>query len=150
MYDAFLSFRGKATRATFTSHLCTSLENAGIYVFKDDDKLPRGERISISLLKAIGRSLSSVIVLSTNYADSRWCLQELENIMVCQRTKGQVAVPVFYNVDPSEVRNQTGMFGRAFEDLIKRYSVEEDKELSWRTALRELGGLSGIVMVNSR
>ena len=145
-----MSFRGEDTRATFTSHLHASLQNAGIYVFKDDDALPRGKRISISLLKAIGWSTSSIIILSTNYASSRWCMQELENIMICYRTKGQVVVPVFYRVDPSEVRNQTGTFGLGFEDLIKRISVEEDKVLSWRTALYEVGGLSGIVVVNSR
>ena len=149
-YDVFLSFRGKDTRAIFTSHLHTALENAGFYVFKDDVALSRGEWISVSLLDAIRDSKISVIVLSINYADSRWCLEELENIMLCYKNTVHAVVPIFYGVDPSEIRNQTGIFGRTFEDLIKRIPVKKDKVLSWRTSLREVGSLSGIVVVNSR
>ncbi|XP_072075677.1 uncharacterized protein [Arachis hypogaea] len=154
-YDVFVSFRGKDTRPTFTSHLHTSLQNAGIAAFKDDDDvdgLQRGERISIALLKAIGLSACSVIVFSTHYADSKWCLQELENIMVCHRTKNQVVYPIFYEVHPSDVRYQKKDtdFGKAFESLISRRSVEEDKVQSWRTDLREVSSFSGMTVINSR
>ncbi|XLU45987.1 hypothetical protein S245_040801, partial [Arachis hypogaea] len=154
MYDVFVSFRGKDTRPTFTSHLHTSLQNAGITAYKDDDDvdgLQRGERISIALLKAIGLSACSVIVFSTHYSDSKWCLQELENIMVCHRTKGQVVYPIFYEVDPSDVRYQKKEtdFGKAFESLISRRSVEEDKVQSWRTDLREVSSFSGTTVINS-
>ena len=150
MYDAFLSFRGKDTRATFTSHLYTALQNAGIYVFKDDETLRRGDQISSSLFQAIGRSRISIIILSINYANSRWCMLELEKIMECHRTICQLVVPVFYVVDPSEVRNLRGMFGESFNDLLKKISVEEDKMLRWRTALAEIGAIKGPVIVNSR
>ncbi|XLS48363.1 hypothetical protein HN51_022721 [Arachis hypogaea] len=149
-YDVFLSFRGKDTRSTFTSHLHAALENAGFYVFKDDVQLPRGEWISISLLEAVKDSRLSIIVLSTNYAGSKWCLEELENIMQLQRTTAHAVVPIFYDVDPSEVRHQTGAFGQKFNDLLRSHPVEEDKEKSWRTSLRQVGSLSGIVVVNSR
>ncbi|XP_072075703.1 disease resistance protein RPP2A isoform X1 [Arachis hypogaea] len=153
-YDVFVSFRGKDTRPTFTSHLHTSLRNAGIAAYKDDDDvdgLQRGERISIALLKAIGLSACSVIVFSTHYADSKWCLQELENIMVCHRTKGQVVYPIFYGVDPSDIRYQKKEtdFGKAFESLISRRSVEEDKVQSWRTDLREVSSFPGTTVINS-
>ncbi|XLR11471.1 hypothetical protein S83_039409 [Arachis hypogaea] len=150
IYDVFLSFRGEETRATFTSHLYTSLANAGIYVFRDDDEIRRGDRISISLLQAIRASRISVVVLSRHYANSRWCLQELENIMECRRAIGQVVVPVFYGVDPSNVRNQTGLFGEAFQDLLKRFSVDRDKEKRWRKALHQIGSIAGIVIIDSR
>ncbi|RYR26750.1 hypothetical protein Ahy_B02g061057 [Arachis hypogaea] len=149
-YDVFLSFRGKDTRAKFTSHLHAALENAGFYVFKDDVQLPRGEWISISLLEAVKDSRMSIIVLSTNYAGSKWCLEELENIMQLQRTTAHAVVPIFYGVDPSEVRHQSGVFGQKFNDLLRSHPVEEDKEKSWRTSLRQVGSLSGIVVVNSR
>ncbi|MED6212014.1 hypothetical protein PIB30_079112 [Stylosanthes scabra] len=141
-YDVFLSFRGKDTRSKFISHLHASLENAGIYVFKDDDGIPRGENISMSLLKAIRESKIAIVILSPNYAFSRWCLQELEDIMRSYRNKTQKVVPVFYHVDPSEVRNQTGKFGEAFRGLLKRSSGNEQ---SWRKALSEVGGIAGIV-----
>ncbi|RDX62951.1 bZIP transcription factor 44, partial [Mucuna pruriens] len=80
-YEVFMSFRGEDTRDSFVSHLYASLQNAGIIVFKDDESLPRGHYISHSLLRAIEQSQISLVVFSRNYAESRWCLQELEKIM---------------------------------------------------------------------
>ncbi|XLR11448.1 hypothetical protein S83_039386, partial [Arachis hypogaea] len=150
-YDVFLSFRGKETRSKFISHLYASLENAGIYVFKDENGLARGENLSISLLKAIGESKTYIIILSPNYAFSRWCLQELEDIMICCKNKTQKVLPVFYHIDPSEVRNQTGKFGQAFDNLMKRYPDKiKGKEQSWRKALREVGCIAGLVIRKSK
>ena len=109
IHDVFLSFRGIDTRSSFTSHLYASLLNSGIKVFMDNDSLQRGDRISTSLLRAIEQSQIVVVVFSRNYADSRWCLDELVKIMECYNTIGQVVLPVFYNVDPSKVRHQTGV-----------------------------------------
>ncbi|MED6152264.1 hypothetical protein PIB30_090256 [Stylosanthes scabra] len=148
-YDIFLSFRGIETRSKFVSHLTASLENASFYVFKDENGLARGENISISLLKAIGESKTSVIILSPNYASSRWCLQELEDIMLCCKNRAQKVLPVFYHIEPSEVRNQTGEFGETFEILMERSEKIKRKEKSWRKALREVGCLSGFVVRKS-
>nr|ACF19650.1 TIR-NBS-LRR RCT1 resistance protein [Medicago truncatula] len=150
-YDVFLSFRGEDTRASFISHLTSSLQNAGILIFKDDQSLQRGDHISPSLVHAIESSKISVIVFSKNYADSKWCLQELWQIMVRHRTTGQVVLPVFYDVDPSEVRHQTGEFGKSFLNLLNRISHEEKwMALEWRNELRVAAGLAGFVVLNSR
>ncbi|XP_065626493.1 uncharacterized protein LOC136061013 isoform X3 [Quercus suber] len=137
-YDAFLSFRGGYTRNSFTGHLYKALCDNGIYTFIDND-LPKGEEISEELLKTIERSMISVVVFSEYYAESRWCLDELVMIMQC-RTNGQLVLPLFYKVDPSEVRNQRGNFGAAltkFEDKFK------NKVQSWRAALTEAASLAG-------
>ncbi|WJX83529.1 hypothetical protein P8452_66189 [Trifolium repens] len=152
IYDVFLSFRGEDTRAKFISHLYASLQNAGIYVFRDDDEIQRGDRISVSLLQAIGKSRISIVVLSRNYANSRWCMLELENIMDISRTQGMVVVPVFYEIGPSEVRHQTGKFGEDFGSLVSRIASDTDstKLINWKTALTEVGGTAGVVIINSR
>jgi len=144
-----LSFRGDDTRAKFISHLYTALENAGIYVFRDNDEIQRGDQISASLLQAIGQSKISIVVLSRSYANSRWCMLELENIMDISRAQGMVVVPVFYEIDPSDVRNQTGEFGEDFESLLSRTSVDTHKLSNWKTALAEVGGTAGVVIINS-
>ncbi|KAK7294622.1 hypothetical protein RJT34_17511 [Clitoria ternatea] len=141
-YDVFLSFRGEETRSTFTTYLYTALKDAGIKVFMDND-LKRGDDISFSLLKAIEDSKISVIIFSTEYAGSRWCLEELEKIIECQRTNGQELMPVFYDVDPSDVRNQRGTFGKAFRRLVKQSSAVEQKVSNWRTALSTAANISG-------
>lgn len=159
-YDVFLSFRGEDTRTSFISHLSASLQNAGIIAFKDDQSLPRGHSISKSLLQAIEDSNISVIVFSKNYADSTWCLQELSKIMECRRTIGQMVMPVFYNVHPSEVRHQTGDFGKAFLNLLLEEELTElrlgidagNKDIwwKWKNTLHDAAGLAGFAVLNSR
>ncbi|CAJ2665819.1 unnamed protein product [Trifolium pratense] len=141
IHEVFLSFRGGDTRASFTSHLYASLQNVGITVFRDDDSLQRGDHISTSINRAIEESMISIIVFSINYADSRWCLDELVKIMKCHRTIGQVVCPIFYDVDPSEVRHQTVLkFDFPIYELEKR----------WIGALQEAAGLAGFVVQNFR
>ena len=71
-YDVFLSFRGEDTRNGFTNHLFFALKQKGIFTFRDDEKLERGEPISPMLLKAIEDSLFAIVILSKNYASSTW------------------------------------------------------------------------------
>ena len=138
-YDVFLSFRGKDTRNGFTGHLYKALCDNDMYTFNDDNDLQRGEKISEELLKTIERSMISIVVFSKNYAESHWCLDELVKIMQC-RTNGQLVIPLFYNVDPSEVRNQRGNFGVALTKFEEKF---KNKVQSWRTALKEAANLSG-------
>nr|POE96043.1 isoform 2 of tmv resistance protein n [Quercus suber] len=138
-YDVFLSFRGEDTRLDFTSNLNGILKLKGIHTFIDDE-LPRGEEISTELLEAIRNSRSSIIVFSENYASSKWCLDELVEILECKEN-GQMVLPVFYKVDPSEVRNQRGKFGEA----LAKHEVNNTKKVQkWREALNKVGSISGL------
>ncbi|XP_015950412.2 disease resistance protein RPV1-like [Arachis duranensis] len=148
IYDVFLSFRGTDTRTIFISHLYNSLTNAGIYVFKDNEELRKGGQVSSLLMQAIQVSRISIIVFSKNYANSKSCLKELQRIMDCRRSIGQVVVPVFYNVEPSHVRHQRGAFGRSFQDLKK--TISKNKAQLWGTALRDAASLTGFHLNNSR
>nr|XP_043633019.1 disease resistance protein Roq1-like [Erigeron canadensis] len=114
-YDVFLSFRGEDTRYNFVDHLFAALDQKGIHTFKDDKMLGGGQPISEELVKAIKESRWAIVVFSKNYANSSWCLEELSNIMDCQDQLGQKVLPVFYHVDPSDVRGQKRDFATAFE-----------------------------------
>ena len=81
-YDVSLSFRGEDTRTGFTTYLYEALKQKGINTFMDHE-LPRGEEISAELLKTIEESMILVIVFSKNYAESKWCLDELVKIVEC-------------------------------------------------------------------
>ncbi|KAF5469455.1 hypothetical protein F2P56_013529 [Juglans regia] len=115
-HDVFLSFRGEDVRHNFISHLYHALDQRGINTYIDNN-LERGEEISPALFKAIEGSMISIIVLSRNYAESRWCLNELLKILDCKETMKQIVLPIFYDVDPSEVRHQKGIFGESFDKL---------------------------------
>ncbi|KAL6180291.1 hypothetical protein ACLB2K_046955 [Fragaria x ananassa] len=150
MYDVFLSFRGQDTRHSFTSRLYSALKKAQVNAFIDDDKeLRRGEKISSDLLRAIQGSRVSVIVFSRRYGDSSWCLEELVKIMECRRTLGQMVFPVFIDVNPSDMRRQTGSFAVAFQKHEGRYVLEKEKVLRWRSALTEAANLSGWDLKNT-
>ena len=128
----FLSFRGEDRHNGFTSNVNGILRHNGINTFMDDDLL-RGEEISTELLEAFESSRVSINVFSQNYASSTWCLDELIKILECKKN-GQSVIPVFYKVDPSDVRNQNGNSGEALakhEDKLK----DNMKVQRWRMAL---------------
>ncbi|KAJ9543665.1 hypothetical protein OSB04_023372 [Centaurea solstitialis] len=138
-YDVFLSFRGTDTRKNFVDHLYSALKQQGIHTYKDDETLHKGETITPSLLKAIKESQIAVIVFSENYADSSWCLDELAYIMKCKRKSGLIVLPVFYHIDPSQVRRQKRKYGEA----LAKHESDGEKVKSWRKALEDVGNLSG-------
>ncbi|XP_031122739.1 uncharacterized protein LOC116025601 isoform X4 [Ipomoea triloba] len=145
-YDVFLSFRGPDTRKTFIDFLYESLERRGIRTFKDDDRLEKGDCISTSLIKAIQESQFLIAVFSEGYASSKWCLEELATMMECHETfKKQIVVPIFHNVEPSDVRKQEGSFGDSFKELVERFvkDEEEEKVRRWKEALKNAGYLKG-------
>lgn len=141
-YDVFLSFRGEDTRNTFTGHLQHNLVQKGINTFIDDG-LKRGEEISSALLRAIQESKLSIIVFSENYASSTWCLDELIKIFQCKEANHQMVYPIFYKVDPSDVRHQNGSFGVALARHECRFKDNLEKVMRWREALTRAANLSG-------
>jgi hypothetical protein len=143
LHDVFINFRGEDTRRTFVSHLYAVLSNAGINTFLDNEKLEKGEEIGHELLQAIEVSHISIIVFSKSYAESSWCLNELDKIMECRRTKGQVVLPVFYDIDPSVVRHQKGEFGKALEVSAKRRYIKKEVLDRWKQVLFEASCVSG-------
>ncbi|XP_062086549.1 disease resistance-like protein DSC1 [Humulus lupulus] len=139
-YDVFLSFRGEDTRDSFTSHLYAALRRRKIETYIDY-RLERGDEISKPLLKAIRESKISVIIFSKNYASSSWCLDELVHILKCRSQNQQTVIPVFYHIDPSDVRKQKGTYATAFTKLQQRF---RDKVLKkWRDALTKAANISG-------
>ncbi|KAJ9691434.1 hypothetical protein PVL29_013572 [Vitis rotundifolia] len=148
-YDVFLSFRGKDTRRSFTDHLYSALIRNNINTFRDDEELRRGEEIAPELLKAIEESRIAIIVFSKTYAHSKWCLEELVKIMKCKEERGQMVIPIFYHVDPSELRNPTGTYGEAFTHHEENADEERKERIrKWKTALRQASNLAGYDATN--
>ncbi|XP_043687889.1 disease resistance protein Roq1-like [Telopea speciosissima] len=145
-YDVFLNFRGEDTRKNFTGFLHYDLKNKGINVFIDNEELWTGEAIGQSLLRAIQGSKISIPVFSKSYASSKWCLLELSKILHCHKSNGQLVLPVFLDVEPSDVRNQTGSFEGPFKEHEKKFSSQPEMVEGWRKALRVVGELKGYVL----
>ncbi|XP_057445032.1 uncharacterized protein LOC130737297 [Lotus japonicus] len=140
-HQIFISFRGKDTRDDFTASLFDALVQGGFKVFKDDEELRSGDQVSEALIKAIEQSRCSIVVLSENYAESSWCLDELVRILKCRKKMKQLVLPIFYKVDPSNVRYLKGSFGEAMTKKKERF--KEDRIQEWTSALFEVSDLSG-------
>ncbi|XP_039165433.1 TMV resistance protein N-like [Eucalyptus grandis] len=143
-YDVFVSFRGEDIRKTFVAHLFHALKQAGIHYFKDTDKEETGIFIEPKLLDVIRNSRVALFVFTTNYANSWWCLNELVEILECSRRfrDHHVVLPIFYDVEPGDVRKQSEGDGKGFG---RRLATHSDDLLvqKWRDALQESGNLSG-------
>ncbi|OWM77977.1 hypothetical protein CDL15_Pgr018546 [Punica granatum] len=74
------------------------------------------------LLEAIRGSRIALVLFTTHYSNSRWCLDELVEIMNCDgqlyRDHGHMVVPIFFDVEPTDVRMRQGEFGRGDESLL--------------------------------
>ncbi|XP_050108903.1 TMV resistance protein N-like isoform X3 [Malus sylvestris] len=144
-YDVFLSFRGVDTRKGFVSHLYHELCKChGFTTFFDDRELEEGTNIPLELPSAIKESHIAIVVLSPNYASSKWCLDELTTILQCMEGRNSV-LPVFYEIDPSDVGNQRGCFAKAFADHEEKFITTEDKKkvTQWRADLTNISKFSG-------
>ncbi|XP_076888603.1 disease resistance-like protein DSC1 [Bidens hawaiensis] len=142
-YDVFLSFRGEDTRNSFTDHLFDALIRAGLHTFRDDDEIERGEQVTQAIRRAIEASDASIVVLSSNYADSTWCLDELWLVLEERRVRNHFVLPVFYHVDPSDV-SKDFMIQVKSSGTGSRWTVHNVNR--WKAALTEVADLAGLVL----
>ncbi|KAF7852402.1 hypothetical protein BT93_L0947 [Corymbia citriodora subsp. variegata] len=142
-YEVFLSFRGPDTRNDIADYLYTSLIDASIRAYRDDEELRVGEEIGPKLLQAIKQSKISIPIFSKNYAESKWCLMELVQMVECNKKWGQEILPIFYDVAPSEVRNQTGTYGKDIQSHKDKQLYTDETIQDWKAALNTVGKLTG-------
>ncbi|XP_022743845.1 TMV resistance protein N-like [Durio zibethinus] len=147
VYHVFLSFRGIDTRKNFVDHLYMALVQAGIHTFRDDEKIEKGKNIKDEIEKVIlYESKISIIVFSKNYATSTWCLNELVKILEHRKSSQHIVLPIFYDVDPTQVKKQTGSYAEAFARHEESFKSDMDMVQRWRVALKEVADLGGMVL----
>ncbi|XP_024965015.1 toll/interleukin-1 receptor-like protein [Cynara cardunculus var. scolymus] len=151
-YDVFVSFIGFDTRYNFTDHLYNTLLNANINTFLDDEEIETGLSLKPELESAIKASRASIIVLSQNYASSTWCLDKLVLILEQLRKPGYILIPIFYHVEPTDVRKQQNSFGEAMAKHKERMERETNADKRsqwaqkidlWNKALTQVADLKG-------
>ncbi|XP_019093832.1 PREDICTED: disease resistance protein TAO1-like [Camelina sativa] len=139
-HHVFPSFRGEDVRRNFLSHIQKEFQRKGITLFIDN-AIKRGESIGPELTKAIRGSKIAIVLLSKNYASTKWCLDELVEIMKCKKEFGLTVFAIFYDVDPSHVMKLTGEFGAVFKKTCKGRTKENISRR--RQAFKEVGTIAG-------
>ncbi|EOY10026.1 TMV resistance N-like protein [Theobroma cacao] len=145
-YDVFLSFRRVDTCKNFADHLYMTLVHVGIHTFRDDDEIERGEKRRDEIERAIYESKISIIIFLKNYTSSTWSLNELVKIMEHRKFSKHIVLPIFYDVNPSQVKEQTGSFAEAFARHEESFKSDMDTVQRWRAALREVADLGGMLL----
>ncbi|XP_039164142.1 disease resistance protein RPV1-like [Eucalyptus grandis] len=140
-YHVFLSFRGPDTRANFTDSLYHTLLDKGISVFIDKQGIDVGDEISPEIYQAIDDSKICIPIFSKDYASSSWCLHELEHMMQRWKTNELEVMPIFYDVEPCDVKLET----RVYADALTLHKEKRGAEIvqRWMEALREVTGIKG-------
>ncbi|XP_031371701.1 TMV resistance protein N-like [Punica granatum] len=142
-YEVFLNFRGKDIRGGLIDIIRYFMEAAGIRCFYDDDSLHTGDVISEQLLRSIERSHVYIVMLSKNYAESKWCLRELAHMVKCQAVSNgrKVILPMFCDVTVENVKlKETSSYRATLENL----SIAEKDRQEWTDALIRVGHIKGL------
>nr|DAD47093.1 TPA_asm: hypothetical protein HUJ06_017030 [Nelumbo nucifera] len=91
-YDVFLSFRGGESNSYFIDHLYTTLDERGIRTFRDGPTQDRRKHIfRTAKFNRRGKGIDN-------------CFVE------CRNTGSRLVLPVFFDVNPSDVRKQSGSY----------------------------------------
>ncbi|KAG2319174.1 hypothetical protein Bca4012_054562 [Brassica carinata] len=142
--QVFINFRGEL-RLNFVSHLVEALKTDGINVFIDE-RNTRGEDIT-TLFDRIEESKIALAIFSSSYAESKWCLNELDKIKECVDLGRLVVIPIFYKVEVADVKGLDRVFGGKFWDLAKNCKGETiDK---WREALGVVSRKFGFILTET-
>ncbi|KAH9289050.1 hypothetical protein KI387_033167, partial [Taxus chinensis] len=100
LYDVFINHRGPDVKHALADLLYDSLKSTECRVFHDHRELELGDFFPSTIRNAIQSACVQIAIFSPTYADSPWCLAELALML----ETNAVFIPVFYHVEPSDVR----------------------------------------------
>ncbi|KAB1225621.1 TMV resistance protein N [Morella rubra] len=131
--DTYLSYLGEKTHRTVTEPLYNALGEKGIHTFLSKG----GNEFSAKQRQAMHQSGINLVVFSKEYCSSlaHGHLDELVEMVNLKNTRDTPLIPIFYDIDPDDVRNQTGPFAEVFDMHENKSQVDCEKVRQWRKAL---------------
>ncbi|KAJ7951584.1 Disease resistance protein (TIR-NBS-LRR class) family [Quillaja saponaria] len=152
IHDVFINYRGYDsgydTRDNFTGRLRSYLRQRDITNYIEYEIHVSTDEMYQRLYTGIEESAVSVVIFSENYASSKWCLDELVKIQECRKSNGQIVIPVFYKIYPTQVLQLTGTYANHLAE--HEQELGERKVQKWKDALTETANLPGRVSSNYR
>ncbi|XP_057839989.2 disease resistance protein RUN1 isoform X2 [Cryptomeria japonica] len=148
-FDVFINHCGVDAKYTLATTIFHKLTALGLSVFLDGHSLHLGDVIPAQIQEAIRTATLHIAIFSVKYADSPWCLAELSSML----KTGNRIIPVFYHVDPSDLRwvaQGNGIYARAFSQHLEKSRYSQKKLDEWKMALENASLRSGCVIRDSR
>lgn len=141
-HDVFLRYGPEDTVNTFVDHLSTALEQQSINVYRD--KVGIGQDLPKNFPHPFYILDSKIVVFIFTGINTRTYsfLGDLTYIMECIEGKGQTILPIFYDIEPSEVKNKI----LECIEIIIRHSYLQSKRKTelWRKALSGVANIHGL------
>ncbi|KAH9293939.1 hypothetical protein KI387_040862 [Taxus chinensis] len=138
-YDVFINHRGPDVKETLALELYNFLKRMDIPTFLDSPEFEPGDSIPPTIENVIRSASVHIAIFSTNYANSPWCLDELDLML---QTKTRI-IPIFYHVKPVDLRyTEKGAYADAFTTHTDkgRYACKIEK---WKDTLRSVSVIYG-------
>ncbi|ESW06180.1 hypothetical protein PHAVU_010G026900 [Phaseolus vulgaris] len=143
MYDVLINFNGEDIQRKFVSHLDSVLSTVGFTTFLHHPNALNPIHIEQPILNL---SRVAIVVFTKTYSQSAWCLQQLQQIIRWQETYCRNVLPVYYEIEPSDVRLQKGDFGKAFKETAHQTFSGQQLEHAmskWSHALTKAANFFG-------
>ena len=134
----FVNHRGPDVKKTFVAHLNAALRRDGFRPFLDAKSIGQGRHVFDSIDRALKGACVHVAIFSKRYAESKYCLNELCDML----NSNHVILPVFYGVNPEDLRwIDNGPFKKGFRKHVQR--GRRDEILKWKAALSKVADYRG-------
>ncbi|XP_047179764.1 disease resistance protein RUN1-like, partial [Vigna umbellata] len=143
MYDVLINFNGEDIHRNFVSHLNSVLSTVGLTTFLHHHNAVNSTHIQEPILS---RCRVAIVVFTQTYSQSAWCLHQLLQIIKWHETYCRHVLPVYYEIQPSDVRLQKGDFGKALKATAQQtFSGQEleDGMSRWSHALTKAANFFG-------
>lgn len=145
VFDVFINHRGPDVKRTLATALYHCLTQHDLRVFLDEQELQEGENITPQIESAIRTASVHIAIFSPGYADSRWCLDELVLMLESRSKSRSTIIPVFYGVQPSELRwtrGKNGVYARSLCVLEEKKTSDGRPRYDSSKSLKNGGLLS--------
>ncbi|ESW06224.1 hypothetical protein PHAVU_010G029700 [Phaseolus vulgaris] len=143
MYDVLINFNGEDIQRKFVSHLDSALSAVGLTTFLHHPNALNPTHIQQPILNLCR---VAIVVFTRTYSQSAWCLHQLQQIIKWHQTYYRHVLPVYYEIEPSDVRLQKGDFGEAFkataQETFSRQQLEHGIS-RWSHALTKAANFFG-------
>eukprot|EP00253_Pinus_taeda_P028236 PITA_28236 len=146
VYQVFLNHRGPDVKEGLATHIYNGLKKLGLSVFLDQPELQRGEELKPQIEGAIRTASVHVAIFSPSYAQSSWCLDELVLMREQKLKSGSTIIPVFYKVQPADLRWARvgkGVYARDLGEHERKSRYDTETIEKWRNALSAVADIVG-------